>query len=75
MTTIKEPCAVNKFEEKADAIAHAVSWSESRNEEWTVIHAPSEDGLRFFVERGDGGMIRSTERKIGTWRGGKRSAE
>lgn len=72
---MKDPCVVNKFSTEADAIAHACEWSKARKEEWSVIHGPSETGLAFFVEKGDGGMIRSTERKVGTWLLGKKARD
>lgn len=70
--TMKAPCAVNKFIDETDAVTHAREWSKEKCwPEWSVIHAPSVDGLAFFVERGDGGMIRNTERLVGRYRNGK----
>lgn len=69
--TIGQPCVVNKFSERADAEASAKEWSKD-GEEFTVIYAADGEGLMYFVERGDGGMIRSSEMLIGHWQNGKK---
>lgn len=75
MAQTTDPTAVNKFETEHDAVVHAKAWSKDRKEEWSVVHGLSEKGLMFFVERGDGGMIRNSERLIGTWCNGKKIDE
>ena len=75
-STVNDPCVVNKFDTESEAVTHAKSWSKSRREEWTVIHAPTEsEGLKFFVVQGDGGMICATERLVGHWKNGKQIDE
>ncbi len=68
------PMALNMFDTEAEAVAAAKAWSADQHfmGEWSVIHGPSEKGLTFFVEKGDGGMIRSTERLVGTYKNGKK---
>lgn len=67
-----DPCAVNKFDSEAVAVAAAKRWSLERREEFTVIHGMGDSGLAYFVERGDGGMIRSNERVVARFDSGKR---
>jgi hypothetical protein len=63
---------VQKFTSETAAVSQALKWSRERRSEFTVIHGPSEGGgLVFFVEEGDGGMVRSTERVVGRYFGGR----
>lgn len=67
---IADPSALNKFDTEAAAVDSAKHWSKTRQEEWTVIHGMGADGLAFFAELGDGGMIRNGERVVARFSNG-----
>jgi hypothetical protein len=66
---------LNFFPVESDAHAAAAEWS--RNPacpEWCIVHGPSERaGLGYYVERGDGGMIRGNERLVALYKRGKKT--
>lgn len=66
------PHVVNMFDTEQDACSAALRWSRQGKEEWAVIHGPSEKGLVFYAERGDGGMIRNTERLVAQYENGRK---
>lgn len=72
MSIQADPSVVNKFSDRGEAERAAVQWSKERREEFTVIYAADGEGLMYFVEQGDGGMIRSSEMLIGHWKDGKK---
>lgn len=72
---VKAACVVNKFDTEAEAVEHAKAWSVEFRSEWTVIHGPSSDGLKFYAEPGDGGFVRNSERVVARFRSGRRLSE
>ncbi len=67
-----EPNVVNKFDTAKDACKAAIQWSKDRKETWSVIYGFGGEGLAYFVERGDGGIVHASELLIGTWTNGKK---
>ncbi len=67
-----EPYVVNKFETAKDACEAACQWSKDRKETWSVIHGFGEEGLAYFVERGDGGIVGVSESLVGTRTNGQK---
>ncbi len=73
-TSIGTPAVVNFFPVESDAHAAAAEWSRSPAwPEWSIVHGPSESaGFGFYVEQGNGGIIRNNERLVAHYKGGKK---